>query len=251
VPLFILAYSNPLYAPRLPGRPDTPSLAYTAPQYGAARAAFMAFASTAARRYGAAAIWEVWNEPDHNFGSPPNLRNYVDFAIEACGHIRAAAPNAAVIGPAASGFVWTLLRDLAAADRAGCFDAISVHPYRDEPPESVLVDWSAAATRMSRSGRGAHPALVSSEWGYSSVAGVLSLDRQAELVVRAYLLNVMAGIPLSVIYDWQDDGPTPSDKEANFGLIDFSGKPKPAFHLISQIANELAGLHYQGRVETG
>lgn len=251
VPLFILAYSNPLYAPRLSGRPHTPSLAYAAPQHGAARAAFMAFAGAAAQRYGAEVIWEVWNEPDHNFGQPPDLRNYIEFAIEACRQIRAVTPDAAVIGPAASGFILPLLRNLLAADWTGCFDALSVHPYRDEPPESVLRDWSSLNAQMTQYGCISCPVLVSSEWGYSSVAGVLSQDRQAELVVREYLLNVIAGVPLSIVYDWQDDGPVSTDKEANFGLIDFSGRPKSAYHAIAQIANELTGLRYMGRVATG
>ncbi len=250
-PLFILAYSNPLYARRLPGRPDSPSLAYAAPQQGPARAAFMRFARTAAARYGAAAIWEVWNEPDHNFGQPPDLRDYVGFATEVCGQIRAVAPDAAVIGPAASGFRWSLLRDFIAADRSGCFDALSVHPYRDEPPESVLKDWAAAASRAAQCGRGACPTVVSGEWGYSSVAGVLSEEQQAEFVARAYLLNLSAGIPLSIVYDWQDDGPDRAEKEANFGLIDFAGRAKAAHRLLTGLTRDLSGLQYLGRIDTG
>lgn len=250
VPLLILAYSNALYAPPNPGHKGTPSFAYAAPHSGSARAAFMAFARAAAHRYGSQVIWEIWNEPDHNFGQPPNHKDYVDFAVEACRQIRSVAPNAAVIGPAASGFVWPLLHDFTAADRTGCFDAVSIHPYRDEPPESVLRDWASARSRVRQYGCTGCPTFVSSEWGYSSVAGVLSPDEQAQFVVRAYLLNVMAGIPVSIIYDWQDDGPLPTEKEANFGLLDISGKPKPAYHLIGQIANELTGLRYVGRIET-
>jgi polysaccharide biosynthesis protein PslG len=84
VPLFILDYSNPRYTTPVRGREADPSKAFTAPSGGEARAGFMRYARAAALRYGSNVIWEIWNEPDLNFGQPIDLDAYVDFAIEAC-----------------------------------------------------------------------------------------------------------------------------------------------------------------------
>ena len=117
IPLLILAYSNPLYASRVIGGPPSDSMAYAAPESGPSRAAFMAFVQAAVSRYGDSVLWEVWNEPDHNFGAPVNLRSYIGFAQEACHTLRKVAPNAGVIGPAASGFEWWFLKAFIKADR--------------------------------------------------------------------------------------------------------------------------------------
>jgi hypothetical protein len=213
---------------------------------GTARAAYMAFVKAAALRYGPSVIWEIWNEPDHNFGDPVDLRSFVGFALEACAAIRGAAPDAPVIGPAASGFVWWFLRALQKADTGGCLDAISVHPYRDEAPESVLLDWARARAMVSDCANPRCPALVDSEWGYSVTGGIWTERRQADFNTRLRLLDMMAGVKLTIIYDWRNDGLNPADKEANFGLLDFHGTPKPAFHALTNASRSLAGLSYSG-----
>lgn len=250
VPVMILDYSNPLYAARLFNHPLSDSLGFQAPMDGSARDAFMAFARAAAGRYGKDIIWEIWNEPDHNFGDPVDLRRFVGFALDACRAVRSAAPEAAIMGPAASGFVWWFLAALHKADTAGCLDAISVHPYRDEPPESVLRDWARAQQMTATCASGAPcPALADSEWGYSVTGGAWSAARQSDYVVRLRLLDMIAGVKLTIVYDWKNDGPDPADKEANFGLLDASGQPKPVFHAVSGMAAALGDLRYLGQVQ--
>jgi hypothetical protein len=245
-PLLILAYSNPLYAASIAGE-NSPSRAFAPPRDGDARAAFMRFAVAAAARFGADVIWEIWNEPDLNFGSPVDLDAYVGFAIEACHSVRGASPNAPVIGPAASGFAWRLLNRFLAADRDACFDAVSVHPYRDRAPDDVLADWS----RLGRMACDARPGClprVSSEWGYSSWGGAWTQDRQADNVARLYLLNLLSGVPVTIVYDWQDDADLPGEKEANFGLLTKAGAPKPVYRALHGLLDGLRGLTLIGRV---
>lgn len=252
-PLLILAYSNPLYAPRLEGRPPSPSLSHAAPQEGAAREGFMRFARAAAERYRGRVAWEIWNEPDHNFGWPVDLKSYIDFAAEACRGIRSEDRQAVVMGPAASAFLPRFLEAFVEADKEGCFDAVSIHPYRDRAPEDVLGDWARLRRSVqavtSDQGRAA-PALVDSEWGYSSTGGEWTRERQAAYVARLWLLDRMAAIPLTIIYDWWDDGPDSTQKEASFGLLDHWGKPKPVHAALSRLAAKLDGLRYLGHLPT-
>jgi hypothetical protein len=63
------------------------------------------------------------------------------------------------------------------------------------------------------------------------------------------MLNLLAGVPVSIIYDWQDDGPSPSDKESNFGLLDYRGSPKPVYRALHRLLSELDGLNFIGRID--
>jgi hypothetical protein len=91
--------------------------------------------------------------------------------------------------------------------------------------------------------------LVSSEWGYSAWGGKWTPQRQADYVSRSYLLNLLAGVSISIIYDWRNDGPSPGDKEANFGLLDYGGRPKPAFYALKALVADLEGLRFMGQVK--
>jgi hypothetical protein len=252
-PLLILDYSNQLYAPRIGGNPQADSLAYAAPQDGQARAAFMAFVNAAAQRYRDQVMWEIWNEPDHNFGSPVDLRGYIGFAQQACATIRQVDPQATVLGPAASGFIWWFLQDFVNANnRSGCFDALSVHPYRDWEPESVLSDWARAWSLLPVCGAGTRClTLADTEWGYSVTGGTWTADRQAAFVVRIRLLDMIAGVPLTVLYDWKNDASIPAEKEANFGLRDYNDGDKAAFVALLGMTRALNGLRYLGRARIG
>lgn len=249
VPLLILDYSNKLYAKRLFNHPITDGRAYQSPTDGPARTAFMAFAREAAKRYGSDVIWEIWNEPDHNFGDPVDRRGYVGFAMQACRVIRAAEPKAPVIAPAVSGFDWPLLEAVINANGSGCLDAISLHPYTDEPPESALRGWARAQNLVMQCPTTPHcPALVDSEWGYSVIGGRWTQQLQADYVTRMRCVDMVAGVELTIVYDWRNDGLDPGDKEANFGLLDFYGAPKLAFHALSDMVRDLADLRYMGPI---
>jgi hypothetical protein len=93
------------------------------------------------------------------------------------------------------------------------------------------------------------PALVSSEWGYSAWGGEWTAERQADYVLRLYMLNLLAHVPVTIIYDWQDDGPAPNDKESNFGLLDYRGSPKQVYWALHRLLGELDGLHFMGRID--
>jgi hypothetical protein len=241
-PLFILDYSNPLYVPTAGERWDNrPS---PAPASDVAQAAFARFAAAAVTRYRGLALWEVWNEPNLNFGKPIDLGAYIRFAGVVCKAMRHADPDAATIGPASSEFAFSFLRDFIASDRDHCFDAVSVHPYREMPPETALQDW--VRLRAMRPGI----VLVNSEWGYSSIGGEWTLERQAEYITRLYLVDLLAGVPITMIYDARNDGPSSTDRESNFGLTDFLGGLKPAAQRLAALVSSLEKLELLGRVRS-
>jgi hypothetical protein len=248
LPLMILDYSNPLYAKPLTGDASKPHTAYEPPVDEPASSAFAAFVRAAAARYRNQAIWEIWNEPNLSFGEPVRLDRYLQLAAEACQVIRSVDPDASVIGPASAGFDWRFLRDFLEADRANCFDAVSVHPYRDTAPESATEDWTRLWKQVASTDGTSRKVVVNSEWGYSVTGGEWTAERQAAYVARLYLVDLMAGVPVTIVYDLRNDGPSASDMEANFGVLDFHGRPKPVADILRTLTTELDGLSLVGEV---
>jgi hypothetical protein len=131
-------------------------------------------------------------------------------------------------------------------------DAVSVHPYRgpEKPPETsagdyqklrVLIRQYAPAVKKSMP-------ILSGEWGYSTFTKGVSLETQAAFAVRQQLSNLLNGVPLSIWYDWKNDGPDPNENEHNFGTVLPDLTPKPAYLAIRTLTRELAGYRVVRRL---
>jgi hypothetical protein len=125
-------------------------------------------------------------------------------------------------------------------------DGVSVHPYRDpnQPPETAAADYKRLREMMDRyapeSKRGKIP-ILSGEWGYASNTKGVSLETQAAFAVRQQLCNLLNGVPLSIWYDWKNDGHDPADNEQNFGTVRENMEPKPAYTALKTMTAELSG----------
>lgn len=245
--LFILCYGNRLYDGGL------------APHTETGRAAFARWAAAAVARYrGRGYLWEIWNEPNHrSFWKPqPNVANYVALARAVGRAVRAAAPGERLIGPATSEIDVEFLE---ACLRGGVLDdwwAVSVHPYRQSDPETVLPEYGRLRDLIRRyAPQGREVPILSGEWGYSVAWGGMSPDRQGMLLARQWLVNAAAGVPISIWYDWKDDGADPREPEHNFGTVRHRWlegwppfDPKPAWHAMRTFHRELDGYRFVRRV---
>jgi hypothetical protein len=174
-------------------------------------------------------------------------------AAEALAAIRSASPTARVAVGALDRFEWGYLDPLLSSGAAQGADALSVHPYRTEAPESFLEE-----LRVLRGALGARLPLAgleawASEWGWSSsglpnAQGLtghgddpVARRRQAVLVARTALSTWASGLPLSVLYDVSDDCADPANPECNFGLLDSALAPKPAYQALSTLGAQAAG----------
>ena len=61
-------------------------------------------------------------------------------------------------------------------------------------------------------------------------------------------MNLSLGIPLSIWYDWHDDGADPKDPEAHFGTVTWAYQPKPAYHEIQRLVAALKGKRFTRRL---
>jgi hypothetical protein len=257
--ILILDYSNPLYEPTVTsGNPINGQSHQTtaSPQHPESVAAFARWAAAAAKHYrGRQVLWEIWNEPNIQFWSPkPDAHQYTALALTTCKAIRSAEPKATIIGPASSGFPWEFLETVLQSGVLEYLDAVSVHPYRaySKPPETAASDYHRLQGIIDRyappSRRGKIP-ILSGEWGYASHTKGVSLQTQAAFAVRQQLCNLLNGVPLSIWYDWKNDGDNPEEREENFGTVRQDLQPKPAYLALRTLTHELGGYHIVRRLE--
>jgi hypothetical protein len=257
--LFILDYSNPLYEQTVSStNPISHLLNKTtaSPQHPESVAAFARWAAAAAKHYhGRHVIWEIWNEPNIQFWSPkPDAQQYTTLALATCKAIREAESQATIIGPASSEFPWAFLETFLKSGVLEYLDAVSVHPYRNpgRPPETAAADYQKLRKLIEQygpAGKAKNIPILSGEWGYSSNAKGLPVEKQAAFAVRQQLANLLEGVPLSIWYDWKNDGADPNENEHNFGTVLPDLTPKPAYVAIKTMTRELSGYRIAQRLK--
>ncbi len=256
--IFILDYSNSLYEDSVSSKDPltgSPIRDIAAPVKDVSVEAYSRWATSAAMRYkGRKIVWEIWNEPNISFWKPDaNVHDYSRLALEACRAIRKADPQAVIIGPGTSGIPYEFIEEFLKSGVLEYIDGISVHPYRSYSlaPESAASDFiklQDLIRHYTPPGNDQVPVL-NSEWGYSSCTRGLSPGLQAEYAVRMQLSALLNGIPVSIWYDWKNDGIDSADFEQNCGIVTNSFEPKPAYMAFKTLCTQLNGFTLTHRLE--
>jgi len=244
--LYILDYSNRLYEEDRSVRTDE------------GRQAYAAFAAAAARRYaGKKIIWEIWNEPNlEQFWTPqPSVDDYCALVAATAPRVREADPSGVIVAPACSGIPLDWLESCFARGLLDWVDALSLHPYRSKAPETVIEDYARLRALVDRHApAGKQVPILSGEWGYSEInwdRSRLAPEEQAQYLTRMFLVNLEQKVPISIWYDWKDDGTDPDEREHHFGTVAHDLAPKPACRAMATLARLLAGYSVAERVDTG
>jgi hypothetical protein len=249
--LFILDYGNPLY---------TNGKSVRTPE---ARAAFARWAVAAAKHFSDRRVnWELFNEPNNKMFWPPqaDAEEYNALAQEVGRAFRESVPDESLIGPATSTIDLNFLQSCFNNGSSDWWSALSVHPYRQTNPETVAMEYARLREMIDKAGsESRNLKIISSEWGYSSVWPRMNEERQAMMLARAFLTNLANGIPLSIWYDWRDDGTDPGEPEHHFGLVheEYKGastsayEPKRAFLAAKTLTTVLKGFRFQQRLDVG
>eukprot|EP00040_Diaphanoeca_grandis_P002326 m.21282 g.21282 ORF g.21282 m.21282 type:complete len:588 (-) comp13327_c0_seq1:213-1976(-) len=205
--------------------------------------AFGNFAKAAVAHFrGNNIIFECLNEPNGMGGD--NATDITKVCLAAGTAFTNA--NELFVGPATSGFDWPYLNTSMKDGILNAFGAVSVHPYRAQAPETVLADYSRLRDLIQT--YGTTPAMkampvLSGEWGYTTAKLPCIYNNrvdeftQAAYLTRMWLINALAGIEVSINYDWVDDGNDATSCEANFGSVNSAPtgnenqpfKPKPSY----------------------
>eukprot|EP00937_MAST-01D_sp_MAST-1D-sp2_P007794 g7794.t1 len=223
--------------------------------------AFARFARAVALRYnGRGIVFECLNEPN---GMGHDNATTIAALCSAAGAEFAAAGET-FVGPATAGIPHDYLGAAIGAGLLGGVGALSVHPYRGTAPETVLGDWAALRALVRARGltpeqRDATP-LVSGEWGYTTaLAPPCTYNdradefRQAAYLARTWLTNAVAGVGVSIDYDWRDGQPAPvTECEGGFGAVRHNASaagnasqpfdPKPKYRAALALQRALGGF---------
>jgi hypothetical protein len=238
--IVMLAYGNTLYE-RYPKSPE-------------AIAAYARFCRLAMQRYqGRGILWEIWNEPNHErFWDPvPNPYEFSTLLKATVAQLRAEFPNEYIMAPGISAFDFPYVETMFSLGALSGLDAFSMHPYRPDPPENTLTDFGKLYQLINRfKDRGQKLDVIVSEWGYSGRTTDGLLD-QFRFAPRLYLNPLMAGVPLSVYYDWSDSSLDINARDSTFGLNDYYLNERPTLRQFKFLNQQLGGYTYKGRLDIG
>ncbi|NLF72739.1 MAG: cellulase family glycosylhydrolase [Candidatus Anammoximicrobium sp.] len=248
--LFILDYSNRHYDGGL------------SPCSDEGRAAFARWAAAAVQRFrGRGILWEMYNEPNIGFWKPkPDAEQYVKLALAVGQAIRRVAADELYVGPATSQVDLKFLEKCFQAGLLEYWSAVSVHPYRQQPPETAAEDYARLRRLIARyAPPGKRIPILSGEWGYSAAWQRMDAEKQGQMLPRQWLTNLANDVPVSIWYDWHDDGPDPKEPEHHFGTVLFPYRqgqrpvyePKPAYRAAQTLTKTLAGFRFNKRLCLG
>jgi hypothetical protein len=249
-PIFIFDYSNPNYDNDL------------SPCSDEGRAAFTKWAVAAAHHFrGKGIIWEMYNEPNlKTFWRPkPDVQEYIKLALTVGKALREAEPDELFVGPATSRIDVVFLEECFKAGLLEYWSAVTVHPYRYRDPETVAVEYDRLKQLIEKyAPQGKKIPILSAEWGFSSAWPNHDDVKQGRMMAREMLTNWANGIPLSIWYDWHDDGEDVKEYEHHFGTVYFPYdadqkpvyQPKPAYLAAQTFAQTLNGYQFKERLAT-
>jgi hypothetical protein len=248
--LLILDYSNPHYDRGL------------SPSSEEGRQAMARWAAAAVRHFrGRGVLWEMYNEPNIFFWRPkPDVDAYAKLALAVGRAIRAAEPAEIYIGPATSQVDFRFLEACFKAGLLEYWSAVSVHPYRQNGPETAAADYARLARLIEQyAPKGKKIPILSAEWGYSSAWKDFDETKQGKMLPRELLTNLANGVPLSIWYDWHDDGTDPKEPEHHFGTVAHAYRagrqpvydPKPAYLAAEALTTALGGFQFKRRLAGG
>jgi hypothetical protein len=248
--LLILDYANPLYDDGKPTCTD------------AGRAAFARWAVAAVTHFkNRGIIWEIWNEPNGDWFWKPkaNADDYAKLALTVSKAIHDAAPQEVIVGPGLSGFDMKFVEVAARLGVLTYWSAITIHPYTRQSPETYQKAYDETRQLIAKYALpGQKIAVVCGESGYSTAWPEINNETQGKYLARLFLFNVISDVPLTIWYDWHDDGGNLKDQESNFGTVHFDYhanaspvyEPKPAYLAAQTYARELAGYRFKERLKT-
>jgi hypothetical protein len=252
--VFILDYGNPLYDGGLP------------PASQESRAAFARWAVDGVRHFaGKGHLWEMWNEPNGGFWKPKaDVKEYAALARATGEALRDAGllgpKGEAFIGPATSTIDFPFLEACFQTGLLEFWDAVSVHPYRQQAPENVEEEYRTLRLLILKyAPKDKTIPIVSGEWGYSDAWQNFTPELQGKYLPREFLTNIADDVALSIWYDWHDDGTNPKESEHHFGIVaneyhagrDPVYDAKPAYDTMKTLAAQLRGFRFNKALDLG
>ena len=237
--ILLLNYSNALYDDGL------------APTSQEALAAFAGYCAHMAKELkGQVETFEIWNEPNvDGFWRPKkDPKAYTALLKKAYLAIKAANPEATVLGCSLAGLDHEFFDVVAAEGGLASMDAISVHTYipPGSPEERAIFNEVRAFSKKvnALADRSLPVWITEMGWPTQKGGGVSEL-RQAEMVARTYLMACAYPEIKTLCWYWLGpDGPDDEWAEDRFSLTHPDGSPKPGRIAYGTVSRQLDGARF-------
>jgi len=124
-------------------------------------------------------------------------------------------------------------------------------------PEHIFGKVDNIRTLLGKYGDADKP-IIFTEVGWSThdttkneiVVEKVTREQQANYVARCYLVSALCGVDNVFLYAFQDEGPELGNVEWQFGIVDWYGKPKPAYFTNYTLGKLLKDATVVKRIET-
>lgn len=192
-------------------------------------------------------VWEIWNEPNivQYWKPAPDASAYARLLKDTYAAIKRVQPDAIVVTGGLAGYSEQYLNGLRDAGAMGSFDGLGLHTYVEGAPEpSTLDSWiSATESFLARNAPGKSIWITETGWSTCTTcaagAGVSEAE-QADYLSRSMIDAAGHGVAAYAWYNLVEFG-TSGSRLDNFGLIEQSGRKKPAYAALARTAAGIAG----------
>jgi polysaccharide biosynthesis protein PslG len=243
-PLLILDYGNPLYdGGKKPISKD-------------ALQGYVNYVQAVIRHFGTQVrYYEIWNEWENGLGNtePGRVDDYAALVKATYPAIKRINPETIVLvgGVSGEGLTNGWYERLAELGALRTADGLSVHPYVYQQPAVCaperalgLVD-ALVSTLGSR--YGIRLPIYITEIGWPTNQGKFGVSESVQAQMLERTLSLAASRPYVRgvwWYDLVDDGDTPSDKEAHFGLLRYMNlEAKPSWSSMNKMVGRMTNWH--------
>lgn len=192
--------------------------------------------------------WEVWNEPnlEHFWHDKPDPKDYTKMLKATYEAIKQIDPEAVVLLGGTAGIPWSYLEGVYQSGGRDSFQVMNVHPYRypQTPEQRPLYDDLVRLRRlMDQYEADSGKPIWITEFGWPTHQGSRGVtpERQAEILPRAYLLALQAGVQVVFWYEFQAPEGKPDYNEHHFGIVHRDLAPKPAYHALATLCRVRPG----------
>ena len=200
-------------------------------------------------------IFSVWNEPNLQFYWP-NLPSAYEYSVMqklVALEVKKRYPDMPIIAlDIANGTnAVDYIKQMLDTDAYPYIDGYSFHPYSF--PRDIDASYEPLVAKFLNISEdyGGFLDTYVTETGYptpNSTQGV-SEQTQAENIIKALVYDDKNEICGTYFYCFKDNGPDETDRESNFGIIDYDWSPKPAYAAMSQATKMLNSSEYVGQVD--
>lgn len=164
--------------------------------------------------------FEIWNEWSGSFGQGYGPEIYAEMIKAAYPAIKEANPDATVVGCCTADVNLDWIKTVFEIAGPESMDAVSIHPYAyPSSPESGGLKSSIRMVHELCKEYGKDMPVWCTELGYPAATGVIDEETAGAYKARLYVYSKSIGEDKLFLYDFQNDGVNPAEREHNFGVI--------------------------------